>query len=187
MIKNFFRKSPVIFIVILILIFLIPGLSFLLLHSNSNNPPQVHDSVASFFLPHASLLRTGAYYRVAGQDPTLFPENNLLLLRCLFPSEELLNCWRYDDLTKNVTGPLIGPASLASLSLPQVKNFQQEMSYQGEQELDQAFSGQPKTSSGMVQDISVLSDLDLRGPFKPTGKLMINTRYPNYCFPVSWP
>jgi murein DD-endopeptidase MepM/ murein hydrolase activator NlpD len=187
MIKNFFRKSPFTFIVTLLLFFLIPGLSFLLLNSNDNNPSPINDNVSSFFLPHSSLLKTGAYYRVAGQDPSLFPENNLLLLRCLFPSEGLLNFWGYDELNKDDTKPLVTPASLDLLPPAEVKIFQQEINFQGEQEMDQAFSAQPRTSSTVDQDVLVFGDLDLGTCPRPTGKLMINAKYPNYCFPVSWP
>ncbi len=188
MIKSFFKKSPFIYITILLLFIVIPGISFLLLNSSGSNTPLVNDNTSSFFLPHSSLLKNGAYYRVAGQDPSLFPENNLLLLRCLFPSETLLNSWGYDELNKPDSTVLVAPASFDFLSPAEVEHFRQAINLQDEmQNLGQAMSAQPRISSGVDQDIIELSDLDLRGIVKPSGKLMINARYPNYCFPVSWP
>ena len=188
MIKSFFRKSPFTSILILLLLFLIPGLSFFLLNNSGNNNPLIHDNASSFLLPHSSLLKTEAYYRVAGQDPSLFPENNLLLLRCLFPSERLLNFWGYDELNKPDTQPLVIPASFDTLSPAMRENFRQEINFKDEmQTLEQALSAQPRMSSGVDQEVFMLGDLDLRALAKPSGKLMINAKYPNYCFPVSWP
>jgi murein DD-endopeptidase MepM/ murein hydrolase activator NlpD len=188
MIKSFFRKSPFTYVIILLLFFLIPGISFLLLNSSNSNTSLTQNNASSFFLPHSSLLKTGAYYRVAGQDPSLFPENNLLLLRCLFPSESLLTFYGYDELNRPDSGPLVAPAGFDSLTPAMVENFRQAINLQEEmQNMGQALSAQPRVSSGGDQDIFVLSDLDLRGIVKPSGKLIINARYPNYCFPVSWP
>ncbi len=193
MIKSFFRKSPFTFISILLLLFFIPALSFLFLHNSDNNNPLIHSTASSLLLPQASLLKTGAYYRVAGQDPSLLPENNLLLLRCLFPSERLMNSWNYDELSKPAlnkpdTRPLVTPASFLSSLAGEMENFGQETSSLDEmQKMEQAASAQPRVSSQVDQEVFLLGDLDLGALVKPTGKLMINAQYPNYCFPVSWP
>jgi murein DD-endopeptidase MepM/ murein hydrolase activator NlpD len=187
MIKSFFRKSPFTAIIILLLLFLIPGFSYFLLNNNHDNTSLDKSIASSFLLPHSSLLKTGAYYRVAGQDPSLFPENNLLLLRCLFPSERLLNCWGYDELKKPDTNPLVTPAGFTPLSSSEMENLRQEIDLRDEMgKMEQAVAAQPRGSSGEDQ-VFMLGDLDLRALFKPTGKLMINAKYPNYCFPVSWP
>lgn len=188
MIKYFFKKSPFTAIIILLLLFLIPGISFFLYNNNGNNTLLGNSNASSFLLPHSSLLNTGAYYRVAGQDPSSFPENNFLLLRCLFPSEKLLNCWGYDAVTKADTNLLVTPASFAPLSSLEMDNLRQEIDLRDEMgNMEQAVSAQPRSSSGVGQEVYVLGDLDLRSLFKPTGKLVINAKYPNYCFPVSWP
>ena len=188
MIKSFFRKSPFTAIIILLLLFLIPGFSYFLYNNSGNNTTLLKSNTSSFLLPHSSLLKTEAYFRVAGQDPSLLPENNFLLLRCLFPSERLLNCWAYDKLDKPDTNPLVTPASFAPLSSADMENLRQEIDLRDEMgKMEQAVSAQPRVSSGPNQEVYVLGDLDLRALFKPTGKLMINARYPNYCFPVSWP
>jgi len=188
MIKSFFRKSPFTFIIILLLLFLIPGISFLLYNNSGNNIHGNKSNIASLLLPHSSLLNTGVSYRVAGQDPSLFPENNFLLLRCLFPSEKLLNCWEYDAATKPDTDLVVAPASCAPLSSSEMENLRQEIDLRDEMgNMEQAVSAQPRSSSGTGQEVYMLGDLDLRSLFKPTGKLVINARYPNYCFPVSWP
>jgi murein DD-endopeptidase MepM/ murein hydrolase activator NlpD len=188
MLKSFFRKSPLTAIIILLLLFLIPGFSFFLYNNSGNNTPLTKSTASSFLLPHFSLLKTGAYYRVAGQDPSMFPENNFLLLRCLFPSERLLNCWGYDELSKPGASPLVTQVSFTPLSSSEMENLRQEIDLRDEMEkMEQAVSAQPRVSSGKDQEVYVMGDLDLRSLFKPSGKLVINTKYPNYCFPVSWP
>jgi murein DD-endopeptidase MepM/ murein hydrolase activator NlpD len=189
MIKSFFKKWPFTVIVILLSLFLIPGLFFLLLNNSSiNNTPLIKNRTSSFLLPHSSLLNTGAYYRVAGQDPSLFPENNLLLLRCLFPSEGLLTFRGYDELNRHDTTTWLAPASFDQLTSTEVENFRQERNFRDEmQKPGQALAAQPGIPSGVEQEGFVLSDLDLKALIKPSGKLLINAKYPNYCFPVSWP
>jgi murein DD-endopeptidase MepM/ murein hydrolase activator NlpD len=188
MIKSFFRKSPLTAIIILLLLFLIPGISFFLYNNSGNNTPLIKSNASSFLLPHSSLLNAGVSYRVAGQDPSLLPENTFLLLRCLFPSETLLNCWGYDELNKPDADPVVAPASFAPLSSSEMENLRQEIDLRDEMgNMEQAVSAQPRSSSGAGQEVYVLGDIHLRSLFKPTGKLVINAMYPNYCFPVSWP
>ena len=187
MIKSFFKKSPFTAIIILLLLFLIPGFSFFLLNNN-NNTSLIKSDASSFLLPHSSLLNTGTSYRVAGQDPALFPENNFLLLRCLFPSERLLNGWEYGEMNQPNTNQLVTSASFSPLLSSEMENLRQEDDLRDEMaKMEQVVSAQPRVSSGVDQQVYVLGDLDLRSLFKPTGKLVINARYPNYCFPVSWP
>jgi murein DD-endopeptidase MepM/ murein hydrolase activator NlpD len=188
MIKSFFKKSPFTIIIILLLLFLIPGFSFFLYNNSSNNTSLIKSNASSFLLPHSSFLKTGTYYRVAGQDPSLFPDSNFLLLRCLFPSERLLNRWGYEELNKPDTNPLVTRASFAPLTSPDMENLRQEIDLGDEiGKMEQAVSAQPRVFSGADQEVFMISDLDLKGLVKPTGKLMINAKYPNYCFPVSWP
>jgi murein DD-endopeptidase MepM/ murein hydrolase activator NlpD len=187
MIKSFFRKSPLTTIIILFLLFLIPSFSFFLYNNSGNNTSFTKSNASSFLLPHSSLLKTGSYYRVACQDPSLFPENNFLLFRCLFPSERLLNCWGYDGLNKPDANPVVTPASFTPLSSSEMENLRQEIDLRDEMgKMEQAVAAQPRGSSG-VDQVYMQGNLDLRALFKPTGKLMINARYPNYCFPISWP
>jgi murein DD-endopeptidase MepM/ murein hydrolase activator NlpD len=188
MIESFFRKSPFTAIIILLLLFLIPGFSFFLLNNSGNSTPLIKSNVSSFLLPHSSLLKTGAYYKVTGQNLSLFPENNFLLLRCLFPSEGLLHCWGYGELNNQDTNPLITPASFTPLPSPEMENLRQKITLRdGMGKKEQIVSAQPMIPSEGDQDGMVISNLDLEGQVKPTGKLMINAKYPNYCFPVSWP
>jgi murein DD-endopeptidase MepM/ murein hydrolase activator NlpD len=188
MIESFFRKSPLTFIFILLLLFSIPCFSFLLSQNSLSSNQLIPDKASSFLLPHSSLLKNSAYYRVADQDPSLLPGNSFLLLRCLFPSERLLNFWEYEEQNKLDIRPLVSAADLGRLSPAQAENFGRANDVPDEmQNLGQALSAQPRLSSGVDQEVFVLSDMDLRGPVKPSGKLMINAKYPNYCFPVSWP
>ena len=188
MIKSFFKKSLFIPIIILLLLLLLPGISYLFLNNSNNKAPLTKSNVSSLLLPHSSLLNSGAYYRIAGQDASVVPENRFLLLRCLFPSERLLNSWRLNESDKPDSEPLVTPASFAPLSASEMENLRQEGELREELgKMEQAASAQPRLSSKADQEVYVLGDLDLRALFKPTGKLVINARYPNYCFPVSWP
>jgi murein DD-endopeptidase MepM/ murein hydrolase activator NlpD len=188
MIKSFFRKSPFSAIIILLLLLLIPGFSFFLFNYSGNNTPLINNNASSFLLPPSSLLRIETYYRVAGQDPSLFPENNFLLLRCLFPSERLMSRWGFNELNKPDTNPLVTPASFNPLTSAEMEKLRQENDLRDEMEnMEQAVSAQPRVTTGVDREVFMLGDLDLKALVKPTGKLMINARYPNYCFPVSWP
>jgi murein DD-endopeptidase MepM/ murein hydrolase activator NlpD len=188
MIKSFFRKRPFTSIIILLLLFLIPGFSFFLLNNTGNNTPLINSNVSSFLLSHSSLLKTVAYYRVTDQDTASLSENNFSLFRCLFPSARLLNRWEHDGANKPDNNPLVTPASFAPPTSVEMENPRQETNLQDAmQKMEQAASAQPRVSSGGDQEGFMLGDLDLKGLVKPTGKLVLNVKYPNYCFPVSWP
>jgi murein DD-endopeptidase MepM/ murein hydrolase activator NlpD len=188
MIKSLFRKSPVTFIILLFFLFSIPFLSFLLLNNSNSCSSFLQGNTSSCILPHSSLLKSWVGYRVVGQGSSFSPEITSPLLGSLFPSDKLLDFRGYNDLNLSIARLPVSPANPDPLSTAEVENFQPGINSQEElEQLGQALSAQPRISAGVDQQVFVLSDLDLQALVKPSGKLMINVKYPNYCFPVSWP
>lgn len=188
MIKSLLRKPFALSISFLILFFLIIGISFVLLNKSDRIISSLPGQDSAFTLPTSPLLNSAIYFRVA-HDPQLFQENTLLLLRCLFPSERFLTFSGYGELIKTEPGPLAVPAEPEPPSLAEVEGFLQEINFQNQvRELSKLGPGQPGNSPLTDQSFYLLSDdLHFRGPVKPSGRLIINPKYPNYCFPVAWP
>ncbi|MFZ2087998.1 MAG: M23 family metallopeptidase [Desulfobaccales bacterium] len=112
-----------------------------------------------------------------------------MLLRCLFPSDSLLSSQNFDELIKAERDALVTPAGIKPLTLEEVELFRQEMQVKEQmQSLGQVMSGALVNLPGAERPNYLLSDdLDYRGAVLPSGRMMLNTQYPNYCFPVSWP
>ena len=188
MIKFFLRNSSfsALFLLLFFIIFTFSALVLLKRSDNTIDSVQGRDLISSL-LP-SPLLKTGAYYRFT-PDLSLSQEKSPLLLRCLFPSDSILNPWGGAELGKYDEDPVVLAARLKPLSPADAEKFRQDINLQNDmQKLAQVFSAQPGSALGSDHDLSMLADdLDLRALVKPSGKLMINPKYPHYCFPVSWP
>ena len=186
---KYLRKITSSSIVLLLSCFLLlTGLSFFLLKYKINNHSSIHENTRSFSALPSTFSDGDFYYRLA-LDASMPCGQAPLLLRCLFPSHSIL-CPRGVSL-EPVPGltPVVYDASPKPLSPAVAENFRQEINLQQDmQRLEQMLTAQPGGVVGSDHDGSLLTDdLDLKVMSKPTGKLMLNPKFPRYCFPISWP
>lgn len=188
--QSFFKSSSFSSILFLLIIFFFLSSSiFFLLNNSDSYTSFLTEEDPSFSLsPPASILKTGTYFSVT-HDSLLPQKDTLLLLRGLFPSYSLLNFCRYNELTKPQARPLVLPASSTTFSPTEGKIFLQQIDFQDQnKKLRQRLSAQPENLLVFDQAVALLSDdLEFGRPKKPGGRLVINSKYPRYCFPVSWP
>lgn len=188
MIKYFLRKSSYPSILLLTLFLLLISSSFFFFKNRVSNTQSVYEEAPVFSWLPSPLLKTDAYYRCA-HDPSMPQEHDPLLLRCLFPSDRIMNTWGGAEIAQPSLSPVVPADTLNRLSPGDAERFRQQINLQDDmQRLSQIFSDQPGKPLGNDHDASLLADdLDLRALAKPAGKLMLNPQYPRYCFPVSWP
>jgi len=188
MIKSFFKRSSLSLILFLSFVLIsLTCLTFLLLNNSDNDTSSftiVDPSFSVSSLP--SITNTRICFRVA-HDSLSSIEDTFLLLRLPFPSDRLLNSWRYYELSKPDMKPVVLPAHFEGISPAESETFLQEWNLQDtKQQL--ILSAPSGNFLGMDQSFALLSDdLQLGRPVPPRGRLIINSNYPRYCFPVSWP
>ncbi len=188
MIKYLIRKASSPFVFLLAFFLLFTCFSFFFIKSKANNGCSLYGTNQVFsLLPFASLAGD-AYYRVE-LDAAPTCEKTPLLLRCLFPSYNILSPRGISEETKPDVTPVVFAASPKPLSPANAENCRREINLQQDMKrLEQILSAQPGSPICTDGNGSLLTDdLDLKALVKPTGKLMINPQYPRYCFPLSWP
>ena len=188
MIKYLIKKASSPFLFLLAFFLLFTCFSFFLIKSKANNDCSLYGSNQVFSLLPFSSLENEAYYRVE-LDAAMPSEKAPLLLRCLFPSHRILSPGIISPEPKADLTPVVLAASPKPLSPADAENFRREINLQQDMDrLEQILSARPGSPVCADYKGSLLTDdLDLRALVKPTGKLMINPRYPRYCFPISWP
>jgi murein DD-endopeptidase MepM/ murein hydrolase activator NlpD len=184
MIKSFLRKPYCPSILLLVCFFLFSGVAFMFLGNKINNTAALDGQEATLSWAGAPALHAGAYFRAA-HDDGYSPENPPLLMRCLFPSSSIMSAW--GSLHQNRPDmEAVLPVDLKPLSPADAEGFRQEINLQNDMDrLAQIFA--PGVPLGADHDSSLLTDYFDFGALKSGGKLMLNPKYPNYCFPVSWP
>lgn len=188
MIKSFFKGLSSSLIIFLLLAFIFLNcFTFFLINISNNYTSSLTEKDLSFSLAlPPSIINTGLYFRVP-LDSFSTGEETPLLLRCLFPSNSLLNFWRYNELNKPDMRSLVHPSHLTTPSPTEEEIFRQEIIFQ-EKKQRLRLAGQPAKFLVIDQTLSLLRDhLEIIKPLKPKGKLIVNSKHPRYCFPVSWP
>jgi murein DD-endopeptidase MepM/ murein hydrolase activator NlpD len=188
MIQSFFKRLSFTRILFIFLVFIsLNCFTFFLLNNSDYYTSFLTEEDPSFSLSALpSIPKTGIHFRVA-HDSSSSREDTFLLLRFLFPSDSLLNFWRYNELSKPDMSPLIHSAHLKILSPMEEESFRKKINFKNIQKRLR-LSAQPDNFLFIDQAFALLSDdWEFKGPVKPSGRLVINSKYPRYCFPVSWP
>jgi len=185
MIKSLLRKPYCPSVLLLICFLVFSGVAFFFLKNKISNTPALDSEDASLAWIGAPALHAGTYFRAA-HDFVCSPENPPLLMRCLFPSSSIMSAWGSLRLNRPETAAVL-PIDLKPLSPADAESFRQEINLRNDVERLAQIFAPPGIPLGPDHDSSLLTDYFDLGALKPSGKMMLNPKYPNYCFPVSWP
>ena len=130
MVQSFFKRLSFPLILFIFLVFIsLNCFTFFLLNNSDYYTSYLTEEDPSFSLSSLpSIPKTGIHFRVA-HDSSSSREDTFLLLRFLFPSDSLLNFWRYNELSKPDLSPLVHPAQLKILSPMEEESFRAKINF----------------------------------------------------------